>query len=205
MTDPYKILGITSNVSDDEVRTAYRELSKKYHPDLNQSSPASDMAEEKMVELNQAYDEIMDMRRGSANMSSQNSSYDSESIQFSDVRREIQAGNITVADDMLENGQLPHNAEWSFLKGSVCHARGWLNEAYNHFSNAVQQDPSNPEYHAAFNRMTNSRQGEMNGNPNPYNTSRNSGGGCNACNMCQGIICADCCCECMGGDLVSCC
>ena len=65
MTDPYKVLGISSSASDEEVKKAYRDLARKYHPDHYQNDPLSDLAEEKMKEITAAYDQIMDMRRGS--------------------------------------------------------------------------------------------------------------------------------------------
>ena len=64
MTDPYKVLGISSSASDEEVKKAYRDLARKYHPDHYQNDPLSDLAEEKMKEITAAYDQIMDMRRG---------------------------------------------------------------------------------------------------------------------------------------------
>lgn len=212
MSDPYLILGVSRNSTDDQIREAYRELSKKYHPDFHQQSPLSDLAEEKMKELNQAYDEIMDLRRGNASYgntgSSNQQSYtgqSSASPEFSEIRRQIQNGNLTVADDMLENSGTTRNAEWSFLKGSVCYARGWLNDAYTHFSNAVRQEPNNAEYNAALNQMMQARRGNMNGMPNsPYRTN-NTLGGCSTCDLCTGLCCADSCCECMGGDIVPCC
>ncbi len=55
MTDPYKVLGVSPNASDDEIKTAYRKLAKKYHPDLN---PGDKYAAQKMNEINAAYDQI---------------------------------------------------------------------------------------------------------------------------------------------------
>ena len=68
MTDPYKVLGISSSASDEEVKKAYRDLARKYHPDHYQNDPLSDLAEEKMKEITAAYDQIMDMRRGSLSL-----------------------------------------------------------------------------------------------------------------------------------------
>ncbi|MBZ4670272.1 MAG: DnaJ related protein [Oscillospiraceae bacterium] len=210
MNDPYRVLGVSPNATDEQIRDAYRELSKKYHPDLHSQSPLADLAEEKMKEINAAYDEIMNMRRGGQNSGgysynqynqggySQSQYYGD----FAEIRRQIQNGNYTVADSMLDNPSVPRNAEWSFLKGSVCYARGWLNEAFTHFTNAVNQDPGNAEYRAAYNQMMQARNGNMNGSPYRY---YGSPGGCSTCDMCQGLICADCCCECFGGDLIECC
>ena len=210
MNDPYKVLGVSPSASDDEIREAYRKLSLKFHPDMHSQSPLQDVAEEKMKEINSAFDSIMDMRRGGGSQSS-NQSYNQtynqsgNNTDFSEIRRQIQLGNLTVADGMLEQPSLPRNAEWSFLKGSICYNRGWLNDAYNYFNEAVRLDPLNAEYSAALSRMSQSRQGYMNGNPNPYRNSVNPLCGCSACDMCQGLICADCCCECFGGDIIPCC
>lgn len=67
MTDPYQVLGVSPNASDDEVKRAYRELSRKYHPDTYADNPLSDLAEEKFKEVQEAYRQIMDMRSGNGN------------------------------------------------------------------------------------------------------------------------------------------
>ena len=64
MTDPYKVLGISPGASDDEVKEAYRRLARKYHPDNYVNNPLSDLATEKMKEINEAYDEIQRQRKG---------------------------------------------------------------------------------------------------------------------------------------------
>ena len=63
MSDPYKVLGVSPYDTDEKIKLAYKELAKKYHPDNYDSSPLSDLAEEKMKEINEAYDQIMDERR----------------------------------------------------------------------------------------------------------------------------------------------
>ena len=63
MTDPYKVLGVSPNASDEEVKAAYRKLAKKYHPDNYANSPLADLADEKMKEVNEAYDTIMNERK----------------------------------------------------------------------------------------------------------------------------------------------
>ena len=59
MTDPYRVLGVSRNASDDEIKRAYRTLSRKYHPDANINNPNKAQAEEKFKEVQQAYDQIM--------------------------------------------------------------------------------------------------------------------------------------------------
>lgn len=64
MRDPYEVLGVPSNASDDEVKRAYRELSRKYHPDSYVDNPLAGLAEEKFKEVQEAYQQIMNQRSG---------------------------------------------------------------------------------------------------------------------------------------------
>ncbi len=198
MKNPYEVLGVSQNATDEEIKTAYRNLAKKYHPDNYNDSPLADLAEEKMKEINEAYDSICDMRRNgsSSNYSSgsygTNSSYSSTS--YPDVRQYIMNGRL---DDALEllNGvpEGSRNAEWYFLMGMIYSRKGWGDQAYNYFQRAYQMDPGNPEFKAAFNSV-NSRRAYA--NPG-YNT--NTGMGCSVCDICTGLMCANCLCNCCGG------
>lgn len=194
MTDPYSILGVSPQASDEEVKKAYRNLSKKYHPDHNTDSVMEEIAQQKMAEINAAYDEIMNMRRSSFNQGSRGgyaySSYD-------DIRSMIERGNYTSADNMLEQNRNDGNAEWNFLKATVCLSRGWMNDAYSYLEKAVRLDPYNREYQMAFSQLKNKRSGQMYGNP--YNTRNNNGMDTanTLCNLCQCLICADCLCDCI--------
>ena len=64
MGDPYRILNVDSSCSEEELKTAYRNLLKEYSADLNAPSPQNELAQQKINELNDAYDEIMNIRRG---------------------------------------------------------------------------------------------------------------------------------------------
>lgn len=73
--NPYYVLRISRDASDDEVKKAYRELSRKYHPDANVDNPLADLAEERFKEVQEAYDEIMKEREGGSSYGSGSSSY----------------------------------------------------------------------------------------------------------------------------------
>ena len=64
MRSPYNVLGVPENASDDEIKKAYRRLSRKYHPDANINNPNKEAAEEKFKEVQEAYKQIMDIRSG---------------------------------------------------------------------------------------------------------------------------------------------
>lgn len=190
MTDPYKVLGVSPSASDEEVKKAYRELARKYHPDHYQGDPLSDLAEEKMKEITAAYDQIMDIRRGGADSQTASGS----NSQFSDIRRMINGNRITEAEELLDGvPQTSRDAEWYFLKGSVFYTRGWLDEAYRHFNQAVEMNPNNQEYRMALQQMGWQRANGTNLGAAP------GGAYCSPCNFCTSMICADCCCQCMGG------
>ncbi|HHV32094.1 MAG TPA: DnaJ domain-containing protein [Clostridiales bacterium] len=222
MSDPYKVLGVSPTATDEEIKSAYRELAKKYHPDNYSGSPIADLASEKMKEINEAYDAIVSERKQrrhsaasnqntapygggytgySANTGSYGGYYGSGSG-FSDVRNLIMSGRIADAEQILNGVPAENrNAEWHFLKGTVLYKRGWLEEAYNNFARACQMDPGNPEYRAALNQVNSQRSGVYGG----YNPAMPRTGGCSSCDICSSLICADCCCESMGGDLIPCC
>ena len=75
MKDPYSVLGVSQSASDEEVKKAYRELARKYHPDNYQNNPLADLAEEKMKEINEAYDAITKQRSGGYQQTNAGASY----------------------------------------------------------------------------------------------------------------------------------
>jgi len=210
MTDPYRVLGVSPNASTEEIRNAYKQLAKKYHPDNYASSPLEDVANEKMKEINEAYDQIMNERRagtGNAGAGGSQSYGYSTNSSFPDIRQLIMQNRFEEAEMLLDG--IPasrRDAEWHFLKGSVFYSRGWLDDAAAHFTSAYQMNPNNPEYRAAYQRVVWQRQGNMGGSANgQYRTANRNTGGCSTCDCCSSLLCADCCCECAGGDLIPCC
>ncbi|HEX2939175.1 MAG TPA: J domain-containing protein [Ruminiclostridium sp.] len=210
--DPYKVLGVSPNASDEEIKAAYRMLAKKYHPDAYANNPLADLASEKMKEINMAYDQITKMRKDGGGSdyaggygSGYGSSYSSDGYStssFKNIRDMINSGKIADAKAALEAvPSASRNAEWHFLRGCVLYKIGWVNEAYLEFQNAVQMDPSNGEYREAFERIKNPM-GGGNRNYSPYGgygQGNPQTTGCNACDLCAGLACADCLCSGLGG------
>ncbi len=229
MTDPYQVLGVSPSATDEQIKNAYRELARKYHPDNYANNPLADLAQEKMKEINEAYDQIQRQRKqqqssrsgqgysqGGYSQSGYSQSGYSQSgysrgyagqggSQFADIRQLLNANRVSDAEELLEGiPQSRRDAEWYFLRGRVFYVRGWLDQAYNYYVRANQMSPGNAEYQTALNQLMWQRNtGRPAGGYGDYRNVQT--GGASGCDMCMGLICADTCCECMGGDLISCC
>ena len=194
MKDPYSVLGVDSGASDEEVKKAYRELARKYHPDNYQNNPLADLAEEKMKEINEAYDAITKMRSGGGSASSYSGGYQSgyQSYQnaqsasgaYARARQLINANNLEAAEQLLQ-GQ-SKTGEWYFLMGSIAYRRGWLDEARQNYQIACQMEPGNVEYRQALNMM---QQGGY-----AYRSENMAGTGCDSMDCCTTLMCMNCLC-----------
>ena len=196
--NPYEVLGVPENASDEQVKSAYKELVKKYHPDRYQDNPLADLAEQKLAEINEAYDMIMKNRGGASgyggyNGGGYNGGYNggNGSADYQQVRRNIDAGNLGAAEQIL-NRTSDRSAEWYFLNGVIASRKGWYDEAVNNLQTACNMQPANFEYRQHLNAM-------MNRGPRYQNNAMNQGYMGNddmCCRALQCYICADCCCDC---------
>ena len=192
MRDPYSVLGVSPNASDDEVKKAYRELARKYHPDNYQNNPLADLAEEKMKEINEAYDTITKQRSGGGGYQSsqsygggyQQSYSSSNNSTYARVRSMINGGDLAGAERLLfEVNQ--RDGEWYFLSGSIAYRKGWMDEAMQNYSRAVQMDPNNMEYRQALAIM---QRGAGGYRPAGYS------GGMDSLDCCTTMLCLNCLC-----------
>lgn len=200
MKDPYKVLGVSPSDGDDEIKKAYRELARKYHPDNYTDPNLSELAEEKMKEINEAYDAVKKMREGNSGNTYSYSQSDSSSSRYGEIRRLINSGRFANAEGLLDAVPMAErNAEWFYLKGCVLMNRGSYFEAKRHIDTACSMDPGNGEYQKA--------RADMNSYTGRYGrtTTSNTGSSFDGCDICTTLLCADCLCECMGGDLIGCC
>lgn len=203
--NPYEILGLKEGATQEEIKKAYRELIKKYHPDQYGDNPLKNLAEEKMREINSAYDMLTkNNSQNSYSYNNSSSNYNSSSnnsnySNFSEIRNLIQMKRFQEAEMKL-NSINTRNAEWNFLYGVVLTNKGWFDVGVNHIRTAVNMDPNNFEYRQTLNSITQ--------RTNAYSTNyyRTTGANnANACDCCINLVCLDSICECMGGDLIGCC
>ena len=213
MKNPYEVLGISENASEEEIKKAYRDQVKKYHPDQYQDNPLSKLAEDKLREVNEAYEYLTGKGQttkasngwsgrsgytgGQSGGAAGGQNYGDGS--FRQVRMYINSGNIAAAEALLESIQ-DKSAEWFYLRGLIFMKKGWYNEAIMNIKQACNMDPSNYEYRDALNRM-NANNNMYRGNA--YN--RGYGAGPSFCDMCMCAWCTDSMCECCGGDVIGCC
>lgn len=205
--NPYKVLGVSETASQEEIRKAYLELVKKYHPDRYQGSPYQNEANEKLKEINVAYD-MLTKKQSSTNSQNNSGGYSGAySYEFSRIAEMLQRNDLLMAQRELDAIGL-RNARWHYLYGLLSYKRNLHDAASKHFETAYRMEPNNFEYKNAYETVSNPRTyAYSNGN---YGSRRNNSSGsenqgCSTCECCSTLICADCCCEAMGGDLIPCC
>lgn len=211
MTDPYAVLGVDRSASDEQVREAYKRLAVKYSSEDYTGSPLGDLAEKEMADLDAAFDQIMSQRRvgdarakidtsGGYDTSHTQASYTStDSGQYRDIREYLRRGDVTTAEQrLLAIDADVRGAEWNYLMGNVCRAKGWLDEARRYYTNASAMAPDNHEYRAAYDQLEQARATGQ-GSYRPFGTTpRDSGcsddlASCCSCLCCMSL-CNNCCC-----------
>lgn len=168
MADPYEVLGVDRNASDEEIKKAYRKLAKQYHPDANPNNPE---AAKKMQQINAAYDQIKNpdkfqgQRQGGYNpyggygsyggyggyqdsRSEHQDTYQQAAYNYIRYRRYREALNV-----LNQMEQEKRNARWYYLSALANNGMGNQVTALEHMRRAVSMEPDNPEYLAALNRM----------------------------------------------------
>ncbi len=175
MTDPYKVLGLSPDATDEEVKKAYRRLAKKYHPDLN---PGDQEAARKMQEVNAAYEQIKNPQSASNSGTGGagayggygSGSYGGYYDPFGGYSQRRDYGNQTgdqyqqAAYQYLRFGQYAQalnalnnsadrNAQWYYLSALANDGLGNQVTALEHIRKAVSMDPDNQTYLDALNRI----------------------------------------------------
>ena len=207
MKDPYSILGVSPGASDEEVKNAYRNLARRYHPDnYEDNNPLKELAKEKMQEINAAYDEIQrdrseaDRSSGGSNNYSENT-YSSSNV-YANIRQKINERKYRDAEQLLMTvSEFDRTADWHFLNSVCLMQRGRTADAMRELELACTMDPSNLEYQKAKEMFNTTSRGY---GSTYYGGPRRRSASDDACDCCMKLICLDCLCECMGGDLIRC-
>lgn len=231
MNDPYQILGVTRDASDREIKKAYRDLSRKYHPDsyAGKSEAEANAAAEKFKQVQEAYNRIVDERSGKATGSygdfggfggfgagqgRQNYSEDEQHMMA--AMNYIRARRYNEALNVL-NGISNHNAAWYYYSSIANMGLGNNNVALEQAKQAMDMEPGNMQYRQYYQQLqmaVDSMEEAIWKSVWPrlwrwrnYGGYGSYGGGYDSCgtgNLCCDLWCADTLCECMGGDLCSC-
>jgi len=158
MLDPYGVLGVSRDASDEEIKKAYRNLSRKYHPDANINNPNKVQAEEKFKDIQSAYNQIMDERQNggssfnnsfygysSSNSYQNNYGYDPEELiqaaSYINNRQYAQAMSI-----LLSMPESKRSGKWYFFAAVASQGLGNLINAREFISRAIALEPSNIRY-----------------------------------------------------------
>ena len=172
MKDPYEVLGVPHGASEDEIKKAYRELARKYHPDNYANNPLADLAQEKMKEINEAYATLMKGGRQQADAGSTGG-------------QRSQLGDLDGAEAGL-NAVSARTAEWYYLRGVIAQRRGWMDEAAQNFRIAVNMEPQNLEYRNALSSVGSGAY--------TYRQTQYSDGSDELCGLCSSLMCLNCLC-----------
>ena len=216
--DPFEVLGVSRGASDEEVKNAYRALARKYHPDnYDKDNPLKDLATEKMQEINTAYDQIQQMRAENKHSYSGNGTYynnysgngsGATDPIYAEIRTDINRRRFGDAErKLLDINFASRIAEWHYLMSLVLMSRNNVGDAMRELEIACNMEPGNAEYQKAkemFNTNANGYGSTYYGSAGHQSYRRRSSTD-DACDCCANLICLDCLCECMGGDLIACC
>jgi|AGTN01.3.fsa_nt_gi Tetratricopeptide repeat. len=210
--NPFKVLGVSDSVTQNELYEAYKIERGKYID--KRFSPGEEGAQAcaALDKIEAAYKEADDVLKSRYNISNFDTAY-------KDIEEMIKQGKVDDAQSELDK-KGSRDAEWHFLQSMIYYRKRWYNEAREQLKTAAELDPANTRYKDALDKLNN-RYGENSERHSFYNAStrqddrsyRNTDAdrgnaratGCTPCDVCSSLICADCCCECMGGDLISCC
>ena len=214
VNDPYKVLGVSPNASDEEIKRAYLELCRRYHPDSYQGNPLSDLAAEKFREVQESYEAINQMRAGGGYGGGYSGSYNDGGysggagasqgeMEFYQKLSALESlRQFDQALGML-NSVTQRTDVW-FYHSAICNFGVGNNMlALDHARQAQAMNPGNPAYASLVNQISSAGAGYQ---TYRYGNNNNSGDLCGggAGDLCCKLWIADTCCECMGGDLCRC-
>ena len=218
--DPFVILGVDKGATQSEILEAYKEKRGQYQSLVFEEGEVGADAARKIQELDNAYQMAMEYSHDSASVSVNVESVGFDG--FSDVKDAIKNKDFAKAQRLLDDN-FDRGGEWHYYQAIIYYEKSWLQESKKQLEIALTLDPNNAKYQKALDNMkkkidgtnafNDSKQGKSKGRRADggseeyryHRTYQQQSSEDTACRVCQGLLCADCCCECMGGDLISCC
>ncbi len=155
--DPYKVLGVSKDATDEQIKQAYRRLAKKYHPDLN---PGDEVAAQKMQQVNAAYEQIKNPEKAQQHTGGSYGGYSYDPFggyqrrgygqstgdpYQQSAQQYIRFGRYQEALNVLQNSK-ERNAGWYYLSALANDGVGNQVTALEHIRKAVSMDPGNMTY-----------------------------------------------------------
>lgn len=204
MLDPYSVLGVSRDASMDEIKKAYRNLSRKYHPDANINNPNKEQAEEKFKQVQQAYDQIVREREQGASRDSWYGGFgsqggyqtqdDQRSMEMRAAANYINAAHYREALNVLNRMQ-ERNGEWYYYHAVASAGAGNTANAMEDARRAVELESSNMQYQRLYQQLQSSGQWYQNmGSGYGYERSGDGIGNCCCQCLCMNMLCPGCCC-----------
>lgn len=154
--DPYKVLEVSYDASEQEIKQAYRRLSKKYHPDANVNNPNKDLYTEKFKQVQNAYEQIMNHKKGNTNgyhqSYNQQTYYQNTNAELNDVYMAIQRQDWQMALSLLERCY-QRTDQWFYFSAIIHFNLGNSATAMEHIQQAIRMNPMNFEYQILYQQM----------------------------------------------------
>jgi len=210
--DPFVILGVEKDATQSEIQEAYKSKRAYYQAHVFDEGENGAEAARMISVLDDAYKQALEHSHEEAFVSGQG-----ESV-FENVKQAIRDKNPEQAQSELDKISY-RSAEWHYYQSVVFYEKNWLNDSKKQLEIALQMDPGNHKYEEALEKLKKKTDGSRpydkegaqgvynnNGTSTSRSYSQSSASASNdCCTVCQALWCADCCCECMGGDLIRCC
>ncbi len=204
MKEYYELLGVSETATDEEITNRYHELKEKYREERWQDGEAGNEAARMLTKLDVAYKEILSARKEQEkNTQGQNS--------FEEISALLKENKLSEAQALLDNFN-ERTAEWHYLQAAVFYKKNWTNDSKKQLEIAMQMDPDNQKYRAAYGKMNakndyQQQQAHAQQQQNPYANggapydNQMGGGTCSNCiSCCYTYLCVDClfslCCGC---------
>ncbi len=200
MKEYYEFLGLTESATDEELEARYQELKAKYSEDRWLDGEEGNEAARNLTKLETAYQEL----KASREESSRNTTGEDAYEQISQL---LKANDVAAAQARLDEFN-ERSAEWHYLQAVVYYKKSWMSDSKKQLEIAMEMDPSNDKYRAAYGKMNARTQQQQQQTQNPYarqappeEPQQMGGNACGDCiSCCYTYLCVDClfslCCSC---------